>query len=252
MSLDAFEKSNFIGSSTTLFALIQNHYQDEVRKSIMGIFSAVSLRSDFGIAATIRDRLSLTSAKVQSDEFPMTTYPSSEALVQDYKRRLRPDKSCNSIESFVTLLRNFVYDWRNNHRFLYGRKVCVIGIVNRSSKDIRVDKPKANRLARGQILVPHTEIPPVNSASILEPWKSGREWNEKGYTAWVVSSKLKESVILTAECLAFKLKASVPGELAITSSQNFNVAFLYRDVQSTNALYVIAIEDRLPLSFRNH
>ncbi|GBG32469.1 Vacuolar protein sorting-associated protein 13C [Hondaea fermentalgiana] len=252
MNLETFEKLNFIGSATTLWTALQTHYQNEARNSMMGIFSAVSLRStDFGIAAAIRDRLSLTSAKVQSDEFKVREFRSGDALIAHFKSELRPGRSCSNIESFVRLLRNLVFDWRNNHRFLYGRRVCVIGVINRSSKGLRVDKPRTNHLARDQILVPHTEIPPGNTASMLEPWQPGHEWNEKGYTAWLVSSKFKEAVSLESKGVAFQFKATVPGEIAITASQNFNVAFVHRDVQTTNALYVIAIEDRLPISFRS-
>uniref|UniRef100_A0A7S2WKN9 Uncharacterized protein n=1 Tax=Mucochytrium quahogii TaxID=96639 RepID=A0A7S2WKN9_9STRA len=245
LNLELFEKSNFIGTSSSLFSSIQNHYQTEATKSMLQVLSAVNFRNtNFGITQTIRERLSFTSAKVESREFETKTYRSEDALLSDYKKRMRPEHGCRNIDALVQQLRNFVFDWRNNHRFVYARKICVVAVVNRSSRHLRIEKPKTNRLATSRILVPHTELPPGNS-SLLEAWQSGSEWNNKGYTAWLVSSKYKEGVSLELSCVALRAKISVPGQMSFSATNDFNIAFLHKDVQDSHALYIMAVEDKI-------
>jgi len=250
LSLGVYEKSNFTGSPATLAGAVQHYYQAEVSKSMLGLLRAVSFSTtNFGIGAAIRDKFSFTSAKIRSDEFPTRSYRSGEEILAIYGQRLRPDKGCMSVDAFVTLLRNFVFDWRNTHRFLYGRKLCVVGVVNRSSKPIQVEKPVSHRMGKSYVVVPHTLSGRGNTRSMLDEWRSGKEWNEGGYTAWMCVSKLKESVTLESSNSAFRIKVTVPGEISILAQQGFNVAFLHRDAQNSNALYVIAIEDKIQ-SFR--
>ena len=227
------------GSSNLYTGIVRAHYESEARAQ-MGSLLVKSINfsdAPFAIAESLLSKL--VGSEIRSDEFKGESLSNEEFLVR-YRRRL---SSCQSSEGFLKdVVRNAVFDWSYNHTGLGSRRALLVGIVNRSHRNVTV----RCQLARGGA----AQLLPGGLASrqlgddgvVVAATTDDGSWDPSCTSLLVAWGVLNDTVDVVLRSDAFTARFDHVKSV-LHSEPGFTASYLGKEITSWLSWYCLVVDD---------
>jgi len=186
----------------------------------------------------------LVGSEIRSTEFKGESLSNEEFLVR-YRRRL---SSCQSSEAFLRdVVRNAVFDWSYNHTGLSSRRALIVGIVNRSSRNVTirfqlVRGAQAHLIPGGLASRQLSGIGGEESGVIVASMTDDGAWDPSCTSLFVSWGVLNDTLDACLRSDAFTARFDHVKSF-LRSEPGYTAAFFAKEVSSWLSWYCVVVDD---------